>query len=144
MEEFGDWIYILVIVIAGVSSMISSMRKKARQDAEANKPREIINDNNSEDNFWDVLTPQPEKKPVIKSYKRRDMPLSSITFGKQKKSFLDNYLEGQSAIDIEAPDESETLNAVEDYASITVEDIPRDAGEWRKVFIYNEIFSRKN
>jgi len=144
MEEFGDWIYILLIIIVGVSSLIGSVRKKARQMADTNQPREINTENSDEDNFWGDFIPPAEKKPVPISNRKKDTPRSYTSLGKQYKSFLDSRLEGQTAIAVNPLDESEALNAVEENVSISVEDIPKEAGEWRKVFIYNEIFSRKN
>ena len=144
MEEFGDWIYILVIVIAGVSSLISSMRKKTREAAELNKPREVIVKNDREDDFWGSLTQQTTARRPATSGNQPKRP-SKRTFlpvDKQSQTFLDMYQEGQSAI--QSTMETEVAETFENQALFAVDDIPENIGEWRKAFIYNEIFARKN
>jgi DNA-directed RNA polymerase subunit F len=151
MAEFGDWIYILIIAIAGIFSLIGSTRKKARQMAEANQqqqpqqPREIIADPGSEGGFWDDFIPKAEEKPVMAGKKKRDVSPSYSSSGKQNKPFLNRFQEGHPSRALETVEESSPINAAEEeYASITIDDIPKEANEWRTVFIYNEIFSRKN
>ena len=151
MEEFGDWIYILIIAIAGIFSLIGSTRKKARQMAEANQqqqpqqPREIVTDNSGGGGFWDDFIPKAEEKPVMAGKKKRDASPSYSSSGKQNKPFLNRFQEGHPALIMETMEESSPISAAEEeYASITIDDIPKEANEWRTVFIYNEIFSRKN
>ena len=158
MEEFGDWIYILVIVIAAVSSIISSMRKKAQQAAELNKPREVIVNSGEKDDYWGDLSKKTEtepddfwgeltgntaKKPAVKSQPKPKQPVkkSYTPIGKPITSFLDSYLEGQTAI---TTNEIATIEAIEEHVAFSVKDLPDDTDEWRKAFIYNEIFARKN
>ena len=142
MEEFGDWIYILVIVIAGVSSLISSMRKKTREAAELNKPREVIVKSDREDDFWGSLTQQTEVKPTVSGNQpKRPSKKPFLSVEKQTQTFLDMYQEGQPAIRLT---ETEIAEPLEGQALFTVDDIPENIGEWRKAFIYNEIFARKN
>ena len=131
MEEFGDWIYFLVIIIAGVASLISSTRKKAQQIASQNKPREIITKNSDSEDIWDDFIPEPEKKPVP----------SHPSFTKQNKQYYSIYQEGQPALQRE---ESKQLEIEDNLASITLDDLPGNTDDWRKAFIYNEIFNRKN
>ena len=144
MEEFGDWIYILIIAVVGVTSLIGSMRKKARQMAEVNNPREITTNDNDDTNLWDDFIPPAEKKPVTISPQKKDIPSFYTSTGKKNKPFLNSYIEGHPAILAESTEEIGQMSASDEHASITLEDIPREANEWRKVFIYNEIFSRKN
>ena len=143
MEEFGDWIYIIVIIIAGVGSFISSIRKKTRQEAELNQPRNIITDDSDsdEDDFWHDIIPQAENKPVIKIQPQKQALPSYSPVDRKNKPFLSIHQEGQSNF---FSDEKGLIETPEEYAAITIEDIPRDAQEWRKVFIYNEIFTRKH
>ena len=138
MEEFGDWIYILVIIIAGIASLISSMRKKSQQVTEGNRPREIILKNDDEEEVW---MPNPEKKPVILPSSKRQVHRSYQTVAEQIKQSFNSYQEGQPALQTE---ETGQIELEEEYTSLSVDLTPEDTGEWRKAFIYNEIFSRKN
>ena len=139
MEEFGDWIYLLIIAIAGLFSLVGSSRKKAQQMAEANQqqqPREIITDHSDEDYLWDDSIPKAEKKPATAT------PFSSSS--KQKKPFLNRFQEGHPALMTNQSEEFNPSNSPEEYDSFTIDDIPKNAHDWRTVFIYNEIFSRKS
>ena len=142
MEEFGDWIYILIIVIAGISSLISSARKKAREAAELNKPREVIVKSDREDDFWGSLMQQTEVKPAVSGNQpKRPSKKTFLPVDKQTQTFLDRYQEGQPAIQLT---ETGQIEPLEEPALFAVDDIPENTGEWRKAFIYNEIFARKN
>jgi len=144
MEEFGEWIYILFIIIAVISSVISSMRKKAQQAAEKNRPREIITTSNSEDDFWDVPTPQQEipPKPMIRVKPKREVQFAHSSFEKQNKPYFDIHQEGVSALNWENPETVATID--EEYETVTVDELQNNPDEWRKAFIYNEIFNRRN
>ena len=142
MEEFGDWIYILIIVIAGISSLISSTRKKAREAAELNKPREVIVKSDREDDFWGSLTQQTEVKPAVsENQPKRSSKRPFLPVEKQTQTFLDMYQEGQPAIQ---STETAIAEPIENQSLFTVDDMPENIGEWRKAFVYNEIFARKN
>ena len=141
MEEFGDWIYIIVIIIAGIASLISSTRKKARQLAEQNQPREIITDKSDNDDSWDDFIPQAETKPVVKVQPERQAKPANLFLKNYHTPIIDIFQEGQSDIQFS---EDMPLVAEEEYTSITVDNLPDNTDEWRKAFIYNEIFSRKN
>ena len=140
MEEFGDWIYFLVIIIAGVSSLIGSTRKKAKQVAEQKQPREIITVNNENDDYWDDFIPKAEKETVVNVIPKQKAKPVYKPAKSQKTPLLDILQEGQSSLQF-----SETLLVADDeYSSITIDDLPDNTDEWRKAFIYNEIFNRKN
>ena len=142
MEEFGDWIYIIVIIIAGVASLINSTRKKARQIAGGqNQPREIIAKTNDGDDFWGELLSQTEQKPVIKVYPKEQEKPVYTSINDHKTPFLSMQPEGERAIELT---EFLTTDMDEEYSNITVDNLPSSPDEWRKAFIYNEIFSRTN
>jgi len=134
MEEFGDWIYIIVIVVAGIASFVSSMRKKAQQAEAQNQQREIITTGNDMDDVWDDFIPRAEKAPV-KTVKPKHSP-----FDKQKKQYQTLFDEGHADFQNE---ETKPIDTVEMQTLITIDDLPAEVDEWRKAFVYQEIFSRK-
>ena len=140
MEEFGDWIYFLVIIIAGVASLISSTRKKAQQAAGQNKPREIITNKSDREVIWDDYFPQTENK-AEEVILPKSQSLQSYAATKQNKQYFNFYQEGQPALQRE---ESKPLEIEDNLATITIDDLPANTDDWRKAFIYNEIFNRKN
>ncbi|MDR0699219.1 MAG: hypothetical protein LBG28_08395 [Tannerella sp.] len=111
MEEFGDWLYLIIIIIAGISSLIGTINKKNKEAAERKQPREIITENYS----------QPRKT--------RDNDYSIFKKDIEHAAPVALYTEEEYDDD--------------DNTSITVEDLPANTDEWRKAFVYNEIFNRK-
>ena len=140
MENIGDWLYIIILIIAGISSVISSARKKARQASEQSMPREIITDNTFDDDNdpWDYQTteePAPFIQPQTKQVHRSAPKQSKYNFNKSQ--------EGQSAI-VRNDTDSLFTHAEEVHVPIAIEDLSENTEEWRKAFIYSEIFTRKH
>ena len=138
MEEFGDWIYIIIIIIAAVSSLIGSIRKKTQQAAQQNLPREIVTNDGSPEDFWDDYIPRAETKPVSAIPQKPPVRPSGSSIDKK---YFDLFQEREVAFGMET---SKTFEVVESQGLITTDDLPADIDEWRKAFVYNEIFSRKN
>ncbi|MDR1408651.1 MAG: hypothetical protein LBJ23_11505 [Tannerella sp.] len=141
MEEFGDWLYWIIIIIAGISSLIGSINKKNRQAAENRQPREVITEEwvDWEDRNDGAKTPQPviqEKIPDLQA--QRKAAFSHEQFNRDAKRESDSFIFKQEAARTAA------LYAEDDTAATTgIGDLPSDTNEWRKAFIYNEIFKRK-
>ena len=144
MEDIGDWIYVIIIIIAAISSIISSVRKKTRQASEQTQqtqqapqtqPREIFRGDTFDDDFWG---PEKPVTTVIQPSKTKQPQ----TTQKQNIFNLRSAKEGQRLIEHINMDSSFTDDE-EQLASITIEDLPSNTEDWRKAFIYNEIFNRK-
>ena len=146
MENIGDWLYVIIIAIAGIGSIISSVRKKAQQaqqqESQQTKPREIITEDTFDDDFWGNETTKqyvPENKPIptVQSqfYSLQSTPeRTDYQYNKKQEgaqSFTHNHLETVFA------------DNEEEKSLITLEDLPADIDDWRKAFIHNEIFNRK-
>jgi hypothetical protein len=162
MEEFNDWLYWLIIIIAGISSIIGSINKKNKQEAEKRQSREIITEDR-EDVFEDSdetetkqpVIPErqsvfPERQPV---FSERQSTVSGRRPGiaqdlhVRQKSYFDHKTPGRkpgygSSFEKDTA-ENAALYTTDDNAAITLEDLPANTEEWRKAFIYNEIFKRK-
>ena len=148
MENIGDWLYVLVLIIAGISSIINSIHKKSRQASEQSRqtqPREIVTDDTFDDDFWGEITnqlPVPESQPSrAVQPKLQTQPIFQPAT-KQSKYRFDKTQEGQRSISSINTDCAFADNE-EEHASITLEDLPSNTEEWRKAFIHNEIFNRK-
>ena len=151
MENIGDWLYIVIIIIAAISSIFSSVRKKAKQVSsqqtqQTHRPqhtqqREIIDDDVFEDDYWGKKqTFDLEPAPVVIP-KPSAMPLQHSTPKQSASTFIKSQ-EGQRLIIKDNMDSIFAENEAE-QASFTLEDLPSDAEEWRKVLLYNEIYNRK-
>ena len=71
MDNAGDWLYIVFLIIAGISSLFGSKNKKKRPKQILGQPdREIVTneDNVPDKGFWEILeemqNPKPAKQPV--------------------------------------------------------------------------------
>jgi hypothetical protein len=147
MENIDNWLYWIIIIIAGISSLIGSINKKNKQAAESRQSREIItedwediSENNDETEIRQPVV--PERQPAT----LERQPATVHDLHVQQKSYF-NYKSFGKKFDNKFISRNETENAIlytnDDNAVITLEDLPTNTEEWRKAFIYNEIFKRK-
>ena len=155
MEEFGDWLYVIIIIIAGISSLIGSINKKNKQAAEREQTREISTEEwedweEKETRYDDTEIPQTVPQPVF--------PDRQATFSQRHTVASRNLHTRQGAYVNYNPFDKKQDNSYhgirketdpvlpyteDDSLPITVENLPADTDEWRKAFVYNEIFKRK-
>ena len=142
MENFGDWIYVIILAIAGISSIISSFRKNAKKAAEEaqeqTQPHEVTLGDVFDDDFWgnDGQTQEPQVINPAPAYKSKYKPIE------QQQYNFNQHQEGVSSFKPNKED-SILLETEDVYTTVTLEDLPRDTDDWRKAFVYNEIFNRK-
>lgn len=165
MENFGDWLYILILIVAGIGSVFSSLNKKHKEaSGQQAPPREIIVGDGydeepmtgrSQQSIPDRAPqpipgrtqPQPRPEPFSRS-RASTATASASSFGSSYKSKdYSDYLqrrqtEGVSAF-AQQPYNDIMPDNVEAPASVTLDDLPANIDGWRKAFVYNEIFNRK-
>jgi hypothetical protein len=151
MDKLGDWIYIIVIVVAGVSSLVSSVRKKNQQNKEAGQPQPY-EDTNSGDEFpreeqWFPDTREPWYSPADEvpqqatmtvQEKKAQNRLTDTTFSfpsREGQRSLPNVAE----IDLSIPPDDSLGYGGFHLSSETFQDIE----ETRKAIVYSEILQRK-
>jgi hypothetical protein len=152
MENFGDWFYILILIVAGVGSIISSFGKKQREAAEEKTPpREIIvSDGYDDENHSPIpgrTQPQPRPQPFSRPQTNVAAATAASPFepsykSKKYRGYLQQQSEGISAF-IQRQSDNIMPDNPEESAIITLEDLPADIDEWRKAFVYSEILNRK-
>lgn len=135
VENIGDWLYFLFIIIAGISSLFSSKKKgKKVQKKELPIETEIQPEEEVEQpekGFWDILqemqkqeeTVQPKPQPSVVKPKKEEPFQKEESFHKRHKNYLNK----------ERIEEEATLQEIE----LT------HAAELRKAVIYSEILNRK-
>lgn len=116
MENIGDWLYMVIIIIAAISSFIGSI-KKNKQTAEKRQSREII-----------VAEDWKKTQTTHAGYEPSD---------KNKEKDYHTFKKENTNSSLSTEDRNE------ENATISLEDMPANTDEWRKAFIYNEIFKRK-
>jgi Ser-tRNA(Ala) deacylase AlaX len=142
MEELGNWFYIIILIIAALSSLLSSKRKKVQQMAEQHKPGEIINTQSKEDDFWDDHSTKRvvEELPVVPVKRKQTIQTSFSTSERQKKPPFNMYQEGTLS---HTWDDQELMETIEEYGLVSIDELHDNTDEWRKAFVYNEIYNRK-
>lgn len=143
MDNVGDWLYIILLIIAGIGNLFSSKNKnksKTPKQILKQPDREIVTDDKPtpEKDFWEILeemqNPKPVKRPATPPQKRQKQkqvtepaPFLSVEKTTEKRSPIREH---QASLPIE---ENNTLADIEfDNAS-----------ELRKAVIYTEILNRK-
>lgn len=141
MDNLGDWLYIVLLVIASVSSLFSSGKKKRRtstafpeepsKDMQPEQPSPFPKD------FWDDIKEISEKKPAKPVKSKRKVRTTTAT--------------QQPDLSVEHPSVSHasTVSSVrqKEETAIGAEIMPEttfsDMAELRKAIICAEILNRK-
>ena len=134
MDNAGDWLYIVFLIIAGISSLFGSKNKKKRPRQILGQPdREIVTneDNVPDKGFWEILeemqNPKPAKQPVPTPKRKKKQQQVAAEKVTDKQSPAGNRL---------------VVPSTEEEIPLT--DIEFDnAAELRKAVIYTEILNRK-
>ena len=139
MDNAGDWLYIVFLIIAGISGLFGSKNKKKRPKQVLGQPeREIIPEDEEapQKGFWDILQemqePLPKQKPAKPKKQKKQQAVQPTPF-----------LTGENTTARQTADGNRTL------LPPIEEDIPQtdiefnNAAELRKAIIYTEILNRK-
>ena len=127
MEELGDWVYIILMVVVGISSLISSANKKKRQQQ--------------------MQMPSPVSEPS----EEYEMPYPTPSVPKKKEKILPPPVPGQSKRQpygahvtySDSGTQTEILRSQEDENTLINELELTDPDSFRKAVIYTEILKRK-
>ena len=140
MDNVGDWIYIVFLIVAAISGLFSSKNKKKRPTQVLGQPG---HDTYPEENtssgkgFWEILeeatTPQKPEAPTAPIHKNKKKTPAS-------KPFLSTEQEIQKS----KVSSSQPMNFPIEEEHSMLEDIEfNNAEELRKAVIYSEILNRK-
>lgn len=140
MDNAGDWLYIVFLVIAGISGLFSSKNKKKRPKQVLGQPeREIISQDEEapQKGFWDILQemqePRPQQKTVIKPKKQKKQQAVQPTPFLTAENEIARQIADENRIGI-PPMEEEAQQMDIEF---------NNAAELRKAIIYTEILNRK-
>ncbi|RHU21624.1 hypothetical protein DXD68_23675 [Parabacteroides sp. TM07-1AC] len=136
MDNLGDWIYIVFLIVAAVSGLFSSKNKKKRPTQVLGQPEyEPAKEEHapSGKGFWEILeeaTTPPEKKEKKKKKKEIRQP--------------NPFLAAEQEIHKSKVSSSPITNFPTEEEHALLEDIEfNNAEELRKAVIYSEILNRK-
>lgn len=149
MDNLGDWLYILLLVAAGISGLFSSGKKKNKQKAKPAQPQQSAGfpqDTNPRKGFWEILEEmQDEIPPEPKPRPRKAVPAKAAT--PKKAAAPTPFLTTESSIHGAKNDQKSPIMFEEVHDephTVTREDFHlQDIDEVRKAIIYSEILTRK-
>lgn len=133
MDNVGDWLYIVFLIIAAVSGLFSSKdkkKKKSRPDILGQPDREIVpNDQPTEGKgFWEILEDMQKE-----TQKPKPAPRQKQVKPKVEKN-IPNHIATRPSV---------RMSAIEEEPELMPEDTFRDIEELKKAIICAEILNRK-
>ena len=138
MDNAGDWLYIVFLIIAGISGLFGSKNKKKRSKQVLGQPdRDIITDDTPQKGFWEVLqemqNPAPTPKPLVEPRRPRKQPVAGPA----------PFLSAETTTVRQAPAQNRIVSPSVEEESPAVDIEFDNAAELRKAVIYAEILNRK-
>ena len=140
MDNVGDWIYIVFLIVAAISGLFSSKNKKKRPTQVLGQPG---HDSYPEENtssgkgFWEILeeatTPQKLEAPTAPIHKKKKKTPASKPFLSTEQEIQKSKLSSSQPMNFPAEEEHSMLEDIEF----------NNAEELRKAVIYSEILNRK-
>lgn len=144
MDNLGDWVYIVFLIVAAVSGLFNSKGKKKRPAQVLGQPEHDMfpeEQTSSGKGFWEILeetaTPQ-QKKLVI------EKPPRPKKNKKAEKRVQTPFLTAEQEIQKSKVISSQPTNLQVEEEPSLLQDIEfNNAEELRKAVIYSEILNRK-
>ena len=128
MDEFGDWIYIILMVVVGISSLFSSINKKKKQQQTQMPLPEPVEQTEPAEPWHPTAPPVPKKK-------ERKLPPP-----------VPGHLKPQSYnTDLAFPttDTQTEIYLQEEESTLATELELTDPDAFRKAVIYSEVLKQK-
>ncbi len=146
MEELGDYLYLIVFAIAGLSSLLKK-RKKAKEVQEESQPTVYEQVLEEEEDWWNESNKpiEPKAQPVVvpvsstPSYSTRDNLMGYESTSKYEE--IKVRKQKISNIQFDTTEVDENLEEKEIAESIVLN--LNDVDEAKTAFVYSEVFNRK-
>ena len=141
MDNVGDWLYIVFLIIAAVSGLFSSKDKKKKKS----RP-DILGQPTEGKGFWEILedmqkeTRKPKPAPRQKQVKPKVEKPKVATSSSAPSPFLSAEKNIPNHI---ATRPSVRMSAIEEEPGLRPDDTFRDIEELKKAIICAEILNRK-
>ncbi|MDR1937666.1 MAG: hypothetical protein LBQ73_04090 [Tannerellaceae bacterium] len=133
MDNLGDWLYIVLLVIAGISGLLGAGKKKKQPTEELDEPGNV-----SDPDYWPQEVVIPPLQPVKTEKKRKTQ--------KKQSGYISLFTEGERSIATSSiPDlySTQPEDAFGESRPGVSGDTFQDADELKKAIIYSEILNRK-
>ncbi|RHJ90144.1 hypothetical protein [Parabacteroides bouchesdurhonensis] len=151
MDNLNDWLYIVFLIIAGVSGLLGSGKKKKQSKQILGQPGNSTPSNNkpaTDKGFWDILQEVQEEKPkqprvVIKQKEQKKEKTYTQQTRVSTPTSSSPFLSGEKvSTSVTKNPISERILAEEEESGFMPETF-NEMAELRKAIIYTEILNRK-
>ena len=144
MDNLGDWLYIVFLIVAAVSGLFGSGKKKKRQTEVLGRPDSEIEPETqkpAQKSFWEMLEEMQEGKPKPAQVPK---PATRPAIKEKEKQRLapSPFLNNESKFTKTIPTAQVTMQEEEEHSAIPNLSFS-DPDEIKKAIIYSEIFNRK-
>ncbi|MDL2265318.1 hypothetical protein LJC57_05850 [Parabacteroides sp. OttesenSCG-928-G07] len=140
MDNAGDWLYIILLAVAGISGLFSSARKKKEQSP-SNHPHPETNSEETASeskSFWETFEEMQQKEtpanPPTPTRKQIQPTPLTTSYDSIKK-------EGARQIKQESFFEEETI--ADEKSALVPDNLFQDVDELKKAVLFSEILNRK-
>ncbi len=144
MDNPGDWLYIVLMAVAVVTSLISAGKKKRQEAEQQNRPQpdyDTDEEASEEKGFWDVLQDmQKQEEARQQEVRRQQQARAAQATTQRKKQTSSPFLSGET---ISRSAQAQSSFQEIDPEPILKEEAFKDPEELRKAVIYAEILNRK-
>jgi hypothetical protein len=145
MEDNGNYIYWIIVAIAAIVSLFG--KKKKNPVSQNPKPTTTV-PQDWEEVFGKLFdTDKPQAQPILRPVSQPVAKPKTVTPKSVYKPIpipVDEQAADNEGIRaIKSTETAMNADIEEDTGGFSLEDISNSAEEWRKVFVYKEIFNRK-
>lgn len=149
MDNLGDWLYIVFLIIAVISGLFSEKKKKksAAKPVQPQRQMETSTETEGEKGFWEILEEMQNGPQPVKPRPKKVPEKKQVTVKKAKAAVASSpFLSGESISSTIRPKQNDIIleEANETELCISNEDFHlQDVNEVRKAILYSEILNRK-
>ncbi|MDR1203048.1 MAG: hypothetical protein LBL58_15655 [Tannerellaceae bacterium] len=147
MDNLGDWLYIVILIAIGISSLFSSAKKKkqARQAPQQPIPKTEHEESNAPKpkSFWELLE---EMQKGVQTQEEAPLPTSQPIVITEKKEKAQEKKQIRTFMPSPATPSGQSLHSInlsEEEAFALSDDSFNNIDELKKAIIYSEILNRK-
>ncbi len=153
MDNLGDWLYIVILIAIGISSLFTSGKKKKRPTEVLGQPdyESTVEEQTAEPkSFWDIFDEEKQKHQTQPAPPPLPSTPSAYTEKKKKAqnknsvSIPSDYFTDKKTVKSSTFDQSVNLMEASDAYSFDISgDSFQNVDELKRAIIYSEILNRK-
>lgn len=147
MDNAGDWLYIVFLIVAGLSTLLGSKKKKKQTEVLGQPGKDIATESEQQPQkgFWEILQEMQEEqkeepRPIEKTKSSSAKKNKQI---QQKKAAPTPFLTAENEIKTQIAADKAAGMIIPEEENILADIEFSNADDLRKAVIYAEILNRK-